>query len=426
MFAHVVIDGYLHTGNAGVTVEHKFELRADRQEANVGETVTFEPYLDEKKVAAVLWRWMPQAPEGTDPASVTPVEVEACAGKDTCPWALSGSGTMWAYRSNPPSGKTDEEASRAVTARTAPLLKVVFTPERIGLLDPYQQSYVSPTLVNGRPLCTIGEDPSDRYFDVEVKDVSGQDVPGKTVTLSIQGAAQSGGHEHKSRTDSERGRPLGYFASDKKGTNAVTSVTTGESGKVRFYYIPPEFSGEFTITGKSPGATDGTHTLSVGVKDLLPMIPRAQFTPVLGADWSEVKSPDGTFALYDTRDYEDHGFPHNGKAVLLDGLRQLAKAFHDTYKNVEGVKNVLYYNDLSLALGGRFDAEADWGPEEHCSHRWGDAADMRKKELTQDQLNWIEDWWHSFTKYTPPKNKNVKKRNSVGREGDHWHLRLLP
>jgi hypothetical protein len=431
MFAHVVIDNFLHTGNAGVTVEHKFELKADKAEAEVGETVTFEPYLDDEKTAAVLWRWVPQAAQGEDPSSVTPVEVKDCAGKDTCPWVLQGSGTMWAYRSNPPSGKSDEEASRAVTALSKPALQVVFTPEQVGLLNPYQKHYVSPKIVNGKPLCTIGEIRSRREIIAQVKDASGQALPDKTITLTLQAQARSGGHDHGSKGNSEADRPLGHFALDPEGKLPITTVTTESSGDVLFYYIPPEFSGEVTITGKSPGAADGTHTLTVGVRDLQPIITEEWFRPVDVGGWSEVWSVSGTFALYDRRKYRDHGFPHNGKADFIVGLLDMAKEFNAKYSShpydkVANLQRALYFNDFSLALGGRFDAEADWGPEEHCSHRWGDAGDMRKSGLTEDQLNWIRAWWHKYTGYIPPKSKNERKRDSVGIEGDHWHLRLLP
>jgi hypothetical protein len=422
MYAHVVIDGYLHTGNAGVAVEHKFELKSDKDQAPVGETVTFEPYLDGEKVAAVLWRWMPAPAEGQDPSTVSPVEVESCAGKDSCPWVLQSSGTMWAYRSKPPSGQEDEEASKAVTAVSQPALQVVFTTEGTGLLNPYQKSYVSPTIVNGKPLCTIGEIASSREMIAQVKDGSGQALPNKTITLSLQGKAKSGGHDHGSKGDSEGGRPLGHFAEDPKGRVPITTVTTESSGDVLFYYIPPEFSGEVTMTGKSPGATDGTHSLTVGVRDLQPIITEDWFKPVDVGGWSEVWSTSGTFALYDRRKYRDHGFPHNGKADFIVGLLDMAKEFNQKFQKA------LYFNDFSLPLGGRFDAEADWGPEEHCSHRWGDAGDMRKLDLTEAQLNWIKAWWHSYTGYVTPKTEEEKKkkRDSVGTEGDHWHLRLLP
>jgi hypothetical protein len=430
MYAHVVIDGFLHTGHAGVGIKQKFELQSDRGEAPVGETITFETYLDGRKAPAVLWRWVPASPEGTDPETVTPVEVKECASKDTCPWVLQGSGTMWAYRSNPPSGDPEHEASRVVTAITKPALQVVFTPERLGLLNPYQKSYVSPKLVNGNPLCTIGEIPSSREMIAQVKDASGQALPGKTITLSLHAKAKSGGHDHLSRGDGEGGRPLGHFADDPKGRVPITSVTTEPSGDVLFYYIPPEFSGEVTITGKSPGAADGTHTLTVGVRDLQPIITEEWFKPMDVGGWSEIWSTSGTFALYDRRKYRDHGFPHNGKADFIGGLLDMAKEFNAKYSGPEysdrpNLQKALYFNDFSLALGGRFDAEADWGPEEHCSHRWGDAGDMRKSGLTEDQLNWIRAWWHRYTGYIPPKNKDEKKTDSVGREGDHWHLRLL-
>ena len=64
----------------------------------------------------------------------------------------------------------------------------------------------------------------------------------------------------------------------------------------------------------------------------------------------------------------------------------------------------LGFGDMSLPLGGRFDAAGDWTDSDHCSHRWGNALDLPDAELSEAQRNFIALRWRHLTGRAPVKH----------------------
>ena len=78
-----------------------------------------------------------------------------------------------------------------------------------------------------------------------------------------------------------------------------------------------------------------------------------------------------------------HPKVHYGTPAMLQGIRELAKAFFNEYnKKVE-------VNDMSLPKGGLFDLNGDWTIP-HRTHRAGINADIQTRKMSETERDYFE------------------------------------
>ncbi len=78
-----------------------------------------------------------------------------------------------------------------------------------------------------------------------------------------------------------------------------------------------------------------------------------------------------------------HPKVHYGTPAMLQGIRELAKAFFNTYnKKVE-------VNDMSLPRGGLFDYNGNWVPP-HQTHRTGINADIQTRNVSETERAYLK------------------------------------
>jgi hypothetical protein len=55
-------------------------------------------------------------------------------------------------------------------------------------------------------------------------------------------------------------------------------------------------------------------------------------------------------------------------------------------------------HDMGLPLGGRFDIGGHWSADtDHCSHRFGNALDLRSTNLPDAEFKWVREGWQDIT-----------------------------
>jgi hypothetical protein len=295
---------------------------------------------------------------------------------------------MWAYLTNPPSGREDQEASRAVVARTkVPRLEV--TALGSGLLMP--SVYPVPgSLCNGIKEAS----PSKReiylrtYF--EEKDGTQTPAPNIKITLGVEVVADLfTGHFH-----SWEGKPAGKLS--------ATEVVTDELGENVAVYTASEYSGPEKINasaefpGYRPNPVQNATQIRVGIGGLTSLADSPDYN-LIGETVHHIK--------------EDS---HYGVQALLNAQIELAKAFHTRFDKPRYPQKKIEYNDGSLPLGGMFDINGTWKVP-HCDHRLGWASDVRTVNLIPAQQDFIEQFW-----------QNRFGQKKVLREGDpvHFHVKI--
>jgi hypothetical protein len=382
------------TASAKVAVLEEFELRSDKDEGFVGDTVTFEPYLNDQRVAAVRWQWVPKgahvpppvlaanlsasvasvdAPtssndltESTDPIDPPPpVDVPECAGKDQCKRVLETSGTMWAYRVDPPSGREQDQASKAVIARPA---AVVLT---LALDSAELHPRIPAVTVNGsaQPEVPPG------LTDVEASITrGGNPVVGVSVALRAELMPGVGGHAHvdtivrlenaaTATQGPDQNQPIpGHFRHDG-AKRAAVQASTGTDGRARTRFSAGYMGARVRVIASA--TVDGK-----AVADTVPVTVR-----VPNLVTAEARLDTLVYWIGGTEAHPQ-GVNWYVRDSLLDELEDIASALRRT---IRGQNYYLQYNDISLPLGGTFTEhpnplEHPWTP--HRSHNLGTDIDI--------------------------------------------------
>jgi len=164
----------------------------------------------------------------------------------------------------------------------------------------------------------------------------GNHLLNRTVTLALVGVDSLGtgsdapyGHVHVGANGTVK--PVGILTH--------TTVNTGPQGLVVLKYTAAEVSGPITISAQSTGAISNEVDFAVGVPGLAALPGRASYVLVGALPW--------------------HPNNHNGIPVMTARLDSLADSVMARFNRP------LYYNDMSLPLGGRFDLLKNWA----CCHR---------------------------------------------------------
>ena len=224
--------------------------------------------------------------------------------------------------------------------------------------------------------CTIAPVVRERSYGVIARRAStGEPVANLPLTLSVGAIEGSGGHRAHVGA-----RPLGSFSSTAQET--TTQVTTDAEGRAQFRWFAPEVSGVSFVSVSATGASEVADTFTVGVA-------LARMTP---GRW--VYANDG--ARHDDVWY--------AAPQMVSAASVLADSVHARWGQALG------FGDMSLPLGGRFERAGDWTDAQHCSHRWGNALDLRHEALTDAQRNYIELRWRHLTGRRPIEH------------GGHYHL----
>lgn len=241
--------------------------------------------------------------------------------------------------------------------------KITLTPAQRGDLRPSVHSTTNP-------LCTsLTYVPQRRGYTVALTRGSGASAapwPGQAVSLTLTAVDESGGHVAHGGE-----RPLGSFEPGQTAHTTQTTVTTDAQGRARFTFEAPEFGGKYVIAAHTAGARDTTDTVTVAVGGLVR----------LGAGTS--------YTLFG--ELAQHPDSHYATTTMRNALVALADSFHTRF----GLQ--LFINDESLALGGRFDVLGNWVDTHHCDHRYGQGADLRTRDLTTAQQNYVRLTWAALS-----------------------------
>ncbi|MBX6332765.1 MAG: hypothetical protein IRY91_13035 [Gemmatimonadaceae bacterium] len=262
----------------------------------------------------------------------------------------------------------------SMRVRVSARQRVQITSSETGLLGPTTKALHIPGV------CNLPFSPSRRRFTVKVLSDSGVPLPNRTVTLTLTAIDNDGGHVHAGD------KPVGSWSASEDAS--TTTVTTDASGGATVTLIASEFGGRYIITGTSDGARDGVDTVTVGIA-----------LEGLGAG-------DHYRLIGEGRD--THPDAYNGTPTMVAALRELADS---VYANFDQFR--IGYNDISRPLGGRFDIHADW-EYPHCDHRWGRGADVRTRDLTRAQRDYIRKLWQLLV-----------GTNGIFSEADHWHVKTI-
>ena len=193
---------------------------------------------------------------------------------------------------------------------------------------------------------------------------------GRSITLQVQEAANSGGHQHV-------GRPLGTFGS--------SSGTTDASGSFQTTYTASLFGGSEIALATTTGGLGTTASLTVAVPGLVQLGSGANYN-LVGATAAHQTNHFGTSAA---------------NAKLVARANQYAASFPGS---------TLRYNDQSLIQGALFDINANWITP-HIEHRLGTNCDVSKSNVPSDR-------WSNLQQIFSANGADFLD------EGDHWHLRM--
>jgi len=211
------------------------------------------------------------------------------------------------------------------------------------------------------------------------------------VTLSLGQIDGEGGHINHAGT-----RPL--------GTLAATQGVTDGTGAFRTTYTSSIFGGEVAIIAHVPtlGPDKGDR---VGVGVTLSSLGAGTYYNLVGATATHPDNHYGTTTALTNlpliaNDYKAQFYPDgaNGPTPIPDADK-------------------LRYNDMSLIVGGKFDINAAWDPnDDHQEHRVGINCDVPYNNVPVDRQAAVEAIFalrHSpnFLKHFPP-------------DAPHWHLRF--
>ena len=223
-------------------------------------------------------------------------------------------------------------------------------------------------LPSGSDACSIQGVTRERSYGLLARNATtGEPMPNLPVTLRLGAIEGSGGHrEHVGL------RPAGSFSPSAIATTA--EVITDAEGRARFAYYAPEYSGSAFVSASAAGAVERADTFTVGVA-------LARMTP---GRWR-----------YDGAPGARHDDVWYAAPSMVAAANALADSVHARWGQSLG------FGDMSLPLGGRFDAAGDWTDPQHCSHRWGNALDLRHDDLTAGQKNFVSLRWRHLTGRAP-------------------------
>ena len=212
--------------------------------------------------------------------------------------------------------------------------------------------------------CSIQGVTRERSYGVLARNpTTGQPIANLAVTLRLGAIEGSGGHRQHVGV-----RPAGSFDAATQATTA--EVITDAEGRAQFRWFAPEFAGRAFVSASAAGAVEQADTFTVGVT-------LARMTP---GRWQ-----------YDGATRDRHDDVWYAAPSMVAAANALADSVHGRWGQTLG------YGDMSLALGGRFDAAGDWTDPGHCSHRWGNALDVRHDDLTTEQKNFVSLRWRHLT-----------------------------
>ena len=228
----------------------------------------------------------------------------------------------------------------------------------------------------GGDACAITPVVRERSYGLIARRLStGAPVANLAVTLKAGAILESGGHRAHVGA-----RPLGSFSAT--ADEITTQVLTDADGRAQFTWFAPEVSGTSFVSVAASGASEVADTFAVGVA-------LARMTP---GRWV----------------YANDGLRHDdvwyAAPQMVSAATVLADSVHERWGQSLG------FGDMSLPLGGRFERAGDWTDPQHCSHRWGNALDLRHAELSAAQRNYIELRWRHLTGRRPIEH------------GGHYHL----
>ena len=260
----------------------------------------------------------------------------------------------------------------SMRVRVSARQRVRITSSTTGLLGPTTKALHIPHV------CNLPVAPSRRGFTVKVLSDSGVPLPNRTVALALTAIDNDGGHVHGGS------KPVGSLSTSEDAWK--TTVTTDASGSATATLVASEFGGRYIIRGTSDGARDAVDTVTVGIA--LEDLGMGDHYRLIGGG------------------RDTHPDAYHGTPTMAAALRELADS---VYANFDQFR--IGYNDISLPLGGRFDINADWDYP-HCDHRWGRGADVRTRDLTPEQRDYIRRLWQLLV-----------GTNGIFSEVDHWHVK---
>lgn len=287
----------------------------------------------------------------------------------------------------------DGTPSVRITSFSAAFNSVVVTLQRDDVpLSPSELESSGGLLdFNGQPIQT------QMQLQVSV-DSSGVQLPNRSVTLSATAIDSAG-----AGIDG----PYGHFhtgsggAQKPAGSISPSVVSTGSSRTATVTYKTGPISGPVVLRAESEGAKPTVDTIQVGVLGLAPLTGRNSYVLIGDKPW--------------------HPQNHWAVPVMVAKLNSLADGFYTTFNRP------LYYNDISLPLGGRFDVDQNWACC-HDEHRAGRDLDLRtdgdtlQGGLTPGQRIFVWDEWELLGGEVH--NERVKKdKVTPNLKNPHYHFR---
>lgn len=324
---------YRYTGSYSITIIPSFDklrLTASASDVSAGDSVRFTASTSNNSAFTVKeWIWVPDT--ATNPQTGT-----CAAGIKICTVNVFESGTMY------------------VRAKVGAKVEQVGQYVYVG---PQEVRITSDAGFTTRPASAgMGLAASRIPLRVGVFSGRGVAIPNRTVSLSLAGQANEGGHLHGGTV------PTGALAS--------TSVATGTTGTATVNYTASIFSGKVIVSGTSAGATGAAETITIRIPDLVELIESAAIERV------------GVTA--------SHPSSHWGQQGMVDRLREAGARFSAKYSIP------LRVNDMSLTSGGKFEVAGTYGNGSHAEHQIGTSADIRTHgatPLTPAQMRFLYDLW---------------------------------
>jgi hypothetical protein len=203
------------------------------------------------------------------------------------------------------------------------------------------------------------------------------------------GAGIDASYGHVHRGHGGLPKPTGVLTAD--------TVNTTQLGLATLTYRASQVSGPIRIRATSAGALANVVTLAVGVLGLTPLLGRSSYV-LVGQMWS-------------------HPENHFGIPAMTARLDTLADSVLARFTRP------LYYNDMSLPLGGRFDVDSNWACC-HDEHRSGRDLDLRTQNaggLSSRERRYVWDLWERMGGTVH--DETVLRSGAPNIRNPHYHLR---
>lgn len=268
------------------------------------------------------------------------------------------------------------------------------TPLVLGGRPLVHPSDIDPAVMGPRPLFGVTPWPTQLTFEVKV-DSAGVAVPNSQIQLAIA-AVDSAGRS----TDAPFGHFHGSPPGDPKpaGQLSAPAINTGPSGRANVTFTAPSVAGPIVLLATHAAADTARDTVTVGVPFLI-QIPVRQSIALIG-------------------DVPPHTDNHRGHATMVTNLIELADSVFGRFSRP------LYYNDLSLPWGGRFDIRGNWRGS-HFEHRNGRDIDVRTNGtpggLSTRERTFVRDLWESLGGTVH--DETVHRDGTPNTTNPHYHLR---